>query len=108
MRIPNRPRSSPNSVADSGFQDQPRPRRPSVLGRPRALTLAQIAQVLAWHDSHVTLKQLAADLGVSTSTVVHIIKTRGGDYKQAPPEEREATLAAHRAHCRALTEAHWM
>ena len=53
-----------------------KPRR-SVFGRPRALTRAQIATVLAWHDSRVTLKQLAASMNVSTSTVAHAIASRG-------------------------------
>jgi hypothetical protein len=69
------------------------------------LTSEQIARVLAWHDSRVTLKQLAASLGVSTCTVVHVINSRGIHYKQAPPKEREASLNAHHAHCRALREA---
>lgn len=85
-----------------------RPKRRSVLGRPRALTQAQIVAVLAWHDSRVSMRQLAESLGVSTSTVAHAIKSRGTHYKQAPPEEREASLSAHRAHCRALRDAHWL
>jgi hypothetical protein len=72
------------------------------------LTEAQIATVLVWHDSRVTLRQLAASLGVSTSTVTHIINSRGAHYKQAPPEKREETLQAHRAHRRALEAAHWL
>ena len=78
-----------------------KPRR-SVFGRPRALTRAQIATVLAWHDSRVTLKQLAASMNVSTSTVAHAIASRGAHYKQAPPEERAESLRVHRAHRRAL------
>src|ERR1700741_3736254 len=72
------------------------PRR-SVYGRPRRLTAAQIARVLKWHDTRLTLKALAAELGVSTSTLTALIKTRGSHYKQAPPEARAATLRAHRA-----------
>jgi hypothetical protein len=82
--------------------------RRSVLGRPRSLTAAQIDTVLAWHDSRVTLKQLAASMGVSTSTVVHAIQSRGTHYKQAPPEERIASLNAHYARRRALQAAHWL
>ncbi len=81
-----------------------KPRR-SVFGRPRALTRAQIATVLAWHDSRVTLKQLAASMNVSTSTVAHAIASRGTHYKQAPPEERAESLRVHRAHRRALQAA---
>lgn len=83
------------------------PRR-SVLGRPRTLTAAQIEAVLAWHDARVSLKEFAASLGVSTSTVTHVIKSRGSHYKQAPPEERAASLSAHRERRRALEEAHWL
>jgi transposase len=71
--------------------------RRSVYGRPRVLTGKQIARILAWHDSRFTLKRLSAELGVSTSTIVHVIKTRGSHYKQAAPEERVASLEAHRA-----------
>jgi len=84
------------------------PGRGSVLGRPRALTREQVAAILSWHDSRVTLKQLAASLGVSTSTVVHVIQSRGAHYKQVPPEERAASLVAHRAHRRALEAANLM
>lgn len=84
------------------------PLRRSVLGRPRALTAAQIATVLAWHDSRVTLKQLAASLGVSTKTVIQAINSRGMHYKQAPPEEREATLKAHRANRKVLRAGGWL
>jgi len=73
------------------------PTRWSVYGRPRRLTGQQIARILAWHDSRVTLKLLSVELGVSTSTIVHVIKSRGTHYKQAIPEERVASLQAHRA-----------
>lgn len=80
-----------------------------MLGRPRALTQVQIDAILAWHDSRVTLKQLAASLGVLTSTVVHVIQSRGSHYKQAPPpEQREESLKENRAHRRALRAAHWL
>ena len=82
--------------------------RHSVYGRPRALTRVQIARVLAWHDSRVTFKELAASLGVSTSTLRQVIKSRGSHYKQAPPEERVAALKAHRVHVRGLLAANWL
>jgi hypothetical protein len=82
--------------------------RHSVYGRPRALTRAQIARVLAWHDSRVTFKELAANLNVSTSTLRHVIKSRGSHYKQAPPEERAEALIAHRVHVRGLQAANWL
>ena len=101
--VPN-PDPKPDPAADSRF----RPKRRSVLGRPRMLTEVQIATVLAWHDSRVTMKQLADSLGVSMTTVGHVIKSRGAHYKQAPPEEREATLEAHRAYCKALRAGGWL
>jgi hypothetical protein len=82
--------------------------RHSVYGRPRALTRDQIGRVLAWHDSRVTFKELAASLGVSTSTLRQVIKSRGSHYKQAPPEERAAALIAHRVHVRGLQAANWL
>ena len=82
--------------------------RHSVYGRPRALTRTQIARVLAWHDSRVTFKELAASLNVSTSTLRQVIKSRGSHYKQAPPEERAAALTAHRTHVRGLEAANWL
>jgi hypothetical protein len=105
-----RSRTKENSVKHSEpVPEQPaRPKRRSVLGRPRALTQAQIDTILAWHDSRVTLKQLAVSLGVSTSTVVHAIESRGSHYKQAPPEEREQSLKEHRAHCQSLRDEHWL
>lgn len=81
-----------------------RPRR-SVSGRPRALTRAQIATILAWHESRVTLNELAASMNVSTSTVAHAIASLGAHYKQAPPEERVESLRVHRAHRKALQAA---
>jgi hypothetical protein len=99
---------SPDPKPDPAADSRSRPQRRSVLGRPRMLTEAQIATVLAWHDSRVTMKQLADSLGVSTTTVAHAIKSRGTHYKQAPPEEREATLEAHRAYCKALRAGGWL
>lgn len=82
--------------------------RHSLYGRPRALTRTQIAPVLAWHDSRVTFKELAASLNVSTSTLRQVIKSRGSHYKQALPEERAAALSAHRKHVRSLEAANWL
>jgi hypothetical protein len=103
-RPPSRSQALPVSAEPARTQIPPGQRR-SVLGRPRSLTSEQIAAVLAWHDSRVTLKQLAASLGVSTATLVHVIKSRGAHYKQAPPEERAESMNVHRAHCTALRAA---
>ena len=54
------------------------------------------------------MKQLAASLGVSTKTVIQAINSRGMHYKQAPPEEREATLKAHRANRKVLRAGGWL
>ena len=87
-----------NSPLHSSGGSQPSvPTRWSVYGRPRRLTGKQIARILAWHDSRVTLKRLSLELGVSTSTIVHVIKSRGTHFKQAAPEERVASLQVHRA-----------
>jgi len=89
--------SSSSSLHSFGSSKSCVPTRWSVYGRPRRLTGKQIARILAWHDSRVTLKLLSVELGVSTSTIVHVIKSRGTHYKQAIPEERVASLQAHRA-----------
>jgi predicted DNA-binding protein (UPF0251 family) len=103
-----RPELKRSLAGDPSAQAQPPERRRSVCGRPRALTTSQIAAVLAWHDSRVTLKQLAVSMGVSTSTLTNAIQSRGTHYKQAPPEERAVALKAFRAHRRALRAANWM
>lgn len=67
----------------------------STIGRPRRLTDAQVAIILAWHQEILVLKalrarvktqrQLAQELGVAPSTVAHVIAFRG-QFKQASPE----------------------
>lgn len=66
----------------------------STIGRPRRLTDAQVAIILAWHEEILVLKalraavktqrQLARELGVAPSTVAHVIACRG-QFKQASP-----------------------
>lgn len=80
----------------------------STLGRPRALTEAQIAYVLQWHDTRQTLKQVAFSLGVSTSTVASVIRSRGKHYKQPPPEKRGRNLKTQRRRRWVLQEAGWL
>ena len=65
----------------------------STIGRPRALTDAQVADVLAWHRNHKTLVQVAREHGVCTETIRNLIK-RGGVYKQVSPELRARALEA--------------
>jgi len=69
----------------------------STIGRPRALTDEQVAIILAWHEQYVawkalraalkTQRQLARELGVSPSTIAHVIACRG-QFKQVSPERR--------------------
>jgi len=71
----------------------------STMGRPRRLTDAQVAMILAWHEEILALKalrsriktqrQLARELGVSASTIAHVIACRG-EFKQVAPENRAA------------------
>jgi len=69
----------------------------STIGRPRRLTDAQVALILAWHEQILALKalratiktqrQLAHELGVAPSTLAHVIACRG-EFKQGSPEDR--------------------
>jgi transposase len=77
----------------------------STIGRPRALTDRQVKIILAWHVRYLlwralrkTLKsqrQLAQELGVSQSTISHVVRL-GGEYKQISPEERAAVTRRRR------------
>jgi hypothetical protein len=80
----------------------------STLGRPRALTDVQIADILAWHASRVSLKQKAAEHGVSATVIRHVIRTGGKTYKQASPEQRAKNLAADRQRRAYLYETGWL
>ena len=68
--------------------------RRSLKGRPRLLTDAKIEELLAWADARVTIKQKAAEEGISPGLLHIIIKTRGQNYKQPSPEQRPAVVAA--------------
>jgi IS30 family transposase len=67
----------------------------STLGRPRALTDAQVADILAWHRTRKTLAQVARECGVSEATVGNVIR-RGGIYKQPSPELHAVAVEARR------------
>ncbi len=67
----------------------------SSLGRPRALTDAQVADVLAWHRTRKTLEQVAREYGVCKGTIENLIR-RGGIYKQPSPELRAVAVGARR------------
>jgi hypothetical protein len=83
----------------------PRSTHFSTLGRPRALTDAQIADILVWHANRVSLKQKAAAYGVSPSLLRQVIRTGGKTYKQPSPEHRAKNLAADRRRRAHLHEA---
>jgi hypothetical protein len=67
----------------------------STVGRPRAVTDAQVAAILEWHRGRKTLKQVARELNLSPSTVRNVIQ-RNGEYKQPSPELRAIALARRR------------
>ena len=75
----------------------------STTGRPRTLTDAQVAEILAWHASRKTIRDVANDYGVTRTTIANLIR-RGGQYKQAS-RERLPALRAERARQRAELEA---
>ena len=79
----------------------------STVGRPRKATQAQVEIILKWQRERRTLAQLAADLGLATSTVKHVLRM-GGQYKQPPPEERAAALAERTAHVYSLADKGWL
>jgi len=68
------------------------------MGRPRRLSDADVARILAWHAARCawraagaslqSRRALAAELGVSMSTVSHVIACRGC-YKLPSPERRD-------------------
>ena len=74
----------------------------STIGRPRRLTDAQVAIILAWHEEILELKafrarvktqrQLALELGVAPSTVAHVIACRG-QFKQGSPDDPSGSRA---------------
>lgn len=74
----------------------------STIGRPRVLTDRQVVKILAWHEAvaawrsmgtHLkSLRQLARELGVSPSTVLQVIHSRGA-YKKSSPDLRDRELS---------------
>jgi len=77
----------------------------STIGRPRALTDAQVDAILAWHTKILewkamrktlkTQRQLARELGVSSATISHVVKCHGR-FKQPSPEKRNGELVRRR------------
>ena len=67
----------------------------STLGRPRALSDRQVQAILEWHRNRKSMKQLAREFGVGTSTMQNAIRCQG-QYKQASPELRPVALRLRR------------
>jgi hypothetical protein len=96
--------SSPALLPEVG--SQPRAAGRSTVGRPRVLTDAQVELILAEHVRFTewralrravrSQRELAREFGVSPATISLAVRTKG-QYKQASPERRVATLAARRA-----------
>jgi transposase len=80
----------------------------STTGRPRRLTDSQIAELLEWHESRRTNRQMAARYGIARGTLENIIRTHGQHYKQASPELRNASLDAHRTRRAKLYAKDWL
>jgi hypothetical protein len=68
--------------------------RKSTIGRPRKLTDAQVAAILAWHDamsawkatrgSIRTFRQFAKEMGVTHGAITYVIRQRGQMKKASP------------------------
>ena len=68
--------------------------RKSTIGRPRTLTEAQVAAILAWHDamsawmatraSIKTIRQVAKEMGVTHGAITYVIRRRGQMKKASP------------------------
>ena len=68
------------------------------MGRPRRVSDDDVARILTWHEARCawraagaslqSRRALAAELGVSASTISHVIAC-GGCYKQPSPERRD-------------------
>jgi len=60
-----------------------------TIGRPRALTNAQVAEIWDWHRTHRTLAQIARQYGVSVGTIRQVVLRQGG-YKQLEDNQNAA------------------
>jgi transposase len=61
------------------------------VGRPRRVTDADVAAILAWHVSRETLRALARRLGLSARVVSRVIQSQGLHYKTRAPVTALAT-----------------
>jgi hypothetical protein len=83
-------------------------RHPSSMGRPRRVTDAMIAEILAWYATPRTVEQKARALGISRNTLRCILKSRGTHYKQPSPEHRHRVLDAARERRLRLRTGGWL
>jgi hypothetical protein len=79
----------------------------SIFGRPRVVTDAQVAAVMDWYTSRKSLRQVAAEAGISLKLAQDVIRRRG-QYKQTSPELRQTTLRARRKRMKALSAGGWL
>jgi transposase len=61
----------------------------STRGRPRKVTDALIAELLAWKRERRTLKQVARELGITPGLASNALQN-AGKYHQPSPERRDA------------------
>jgi hypothetical protein len=61
--------------------------RYSTLGRPRTLSDAQVAQILAWQNQRMTRAQKARSLGIPFTTLQYILMSRGANYVPKSPDQ---------------------
>lgn len=79
----------------------------SIFGRPRKVTDAQVAVIMNWYESHKTLREVAAEIGVSLKLAQDVISRRG-EYKQASPEHRQDNLITRRRRMKTLRTRGWL
>ena len=66
------------------------------VGRPRRVTDADVAEILAWHAARETRRELAKRLGLSVRVISRVIQSGGLHYKTAGPKaelSQEASLS---------------
>ena len=79
----------------------------STFGRPRIVTDAQVAAIMDWYTSRKSLRQVAAEVGISLKLAQDVIRRRG-QYKGASPELRQTNLRARRSRMKALSAGGWL
>jgi hypothetical protein len=97
-------------IRRQGRYQQPGPdgdQRLRVAGRPRVLTDGQVRRILKWHLSRKSVKDIARELGVCTTTIATCIRNRGA-YKLPSAEVRRDVLSSRRVRYRALKARAWI